>query len=114
MSEIKETPIWKFCNQVELSPLFVGRLMDLFNKLGNGTGLTPEEWAEYREKARMFTDQVLGWLRKQPFHKTPTDTIDFHRKMLLEYLEYQSHISYSSKVTDEDKVKDYLREKYIP
>lgn len=48
MSAIKKQILKRFCDQTDLSPVFIERLAELYNGLeGNERGLTPEEWQEY-------------------------------------------------------------------
>lgn len=112
---IKKQVLKKFCDQVDLSPVFIERLAELYNGLaGNEGGLTPEEWSEYREKSRRFTDQMIQWLLEQKEKETPWKAIQGHKDILMSYVSWRSQISSSRSISEESHVIDYLREVYVP
>lgn len=112
---IKKQVLKKFCDQVDLSQVFIERLAELYNGLaGNEGGLTPEEWSEYREKSRRFTDQMIQWLLEQKEKETPWEAIQGHKDILMSYVNWRSQISSSHSISEESHVIDYLREVYIP
>lgn len=114
MSEIKKQVLTLFSKQVDLSPEFIKRLAELYNRLSGNEGLDAEEWQEYREKSRMFTDQIIQWLLKQKEQETASEKIQFHKDIIMSYVNWRGQISASRSIPEETHVADYLREFYVP